>query len=140
MVHSSRGPEDARLIRAAREVNDAKMHHVLARATEMVKANPTARVGYLGLAFKANIATYSALFRRKSTAMRSYTTRGAFGQIIARFPRSRHCGWPAEMNAASTAQARSVCADWSIFQNAPAAAYDSNAISISFHKTHRSWN
>lgn len=53
IVHGA--PEDTPLIRTARNVNDAKMHHVVARATELVEANPVARVACLGLAFKANI-------------------------------------------------------------------------------------
>ncbi len=51
----SSAPEEARVIRTAREVNDAKMHHVLARATALVEAHPHVPVACLGLAFKANI-------------------------------------------------------------------------------------
>ena len=53
IVHGA--PEEAKIIRQARETNDAKMHHVLARAKALVEANPGARVACLGLAFKANI-------------------------------------------------------------------------------------
>ncbi|MGX7951259.1 UDP-N-acetyl-D-mannosamine dehydrogenase [Tsuneonella sp. HG249] len=53
IVHGA--PQEARIIRTAREVNDAKMHHVLARATALVEANPGVPVACLGLAFKANI-------------------------------------------------------------------------------------
>ena len=53
IVHGA--PEQAKMIRAARDINDAKMHHVVARATELVEANPGVKVGCLGLAFKANI-------------------------------------------------------------------------------------
>ena len=53
IVHGA--PEEAKVIRTAREVNDAKMHHVLARASEIVEANPHVPVACLGLAFKANI-------------------------------------------------------------------------------------
>ncbi|MBS0256021.1 MAG: UDP-N-acetyl-D-mannosamine dehydrogenase [Proteobacteria bacterium] len=48
-------PEDTPLIRTARGVNDGKIHHVIARASALVEAHPTARVACLGLAFKANI-------------------------------------------------------------------------------------
>ncbi|QDM41319.1 UDP-N-acetyl-D-mannosamine dehydrogenase [Altererythrobacter sp. TH136] len=51
----SSAPEEARVIRTAREVNDAKMHHVLARANALVEAHPHVPVACLGLAFKANI-------------------------------------------------------------------------------------
>jgi UDP-N-acetyl-D-mannosaminuronic acid dehydrogenase len=53
IVHGA--PEEAKIIRTAREVNDAKMHHVLAQATELVEAHPGVPVACLGLAFKANI-------------------------------------------------------------------------------------
>ena len=53
IVHGA--PEESRIIRAAREINDAKMHHVLARATALIEANPGVPVACLGLAFKANI-------------------------------------------------------------------------------------
>ncbi|WBY16993.1 UDP-N-acetyl-D-mannosamine dehydrogenase [Erythrobacteraceae bacterium WH01K] len=53
IVHGA--PEQANMIRQARETNDAKMHHVLARAKALVDQNPNAQVACLGLAFKANI-------------------------------------------------------------------------------------
>ncbi|MGN6496927.1 MAG: UDP-N-acetyl-D-mannosamine dehydrogenase [Tsuneonella sp.] len=53
IVHGA--PEKAKVIRTAREVNDAKMHHVLARATALIEAHPHVPVACLGLAFKANI-------------------------------------------------------------------------------------
>ncbi|MGC1269280.1 MAG: UDP-N-acetyl-D-mannosamine dehydrogenase [Croceibacterium sp.] len=48
-------PEQSPLIRTARGVNDAKIHHAIARAAELVEANPGVPVACLGLAFKANI-------------------------------------------------------------------------------------
>ncbi|GMM93363.1 UDP-N-acetyl-D-mannosamine dehydrogenase [Qipengyuania sp. MTN3-11] len=53
IVHGA--PEQSRLIRTAREVNDAKMHHVLAKARELVAAAPEGKTAFLGLSFKANI-------------------------------------------------------------------------------------
>ena len=53
IVHGA--PEQAKMIRAARETNDAKMHHVVAQAEALVEANPGVPVACLGLAFKANI-------------------------------------------------------------------------------------
>ena len=53
IVHGA--PEQSPLIRTARGVNDAKMHHVVAQAIQLVDAHPQARVACLGLAFKANI-------------------------------------------------------------------------------------
>ncbi|MBF9152030.1 UDP-N-acetyl-D-mannosamine dehydrogenase [Novosphingobium jiangmenense] len=48
-------PDETPLIRTARNVNDGKMHHVVAKAAELVEAHPGAKVACLGLAFKANI-------------------------------------------------------------------------------------
>jgi UDP-N-acetyl-D-mannosaminuronic acid dehydrogenase len=51
----SAAPERTALIRTAREVNDAKIEHVIAKASAMIEARPAERVACLGLAFKANI-------------------------------------------------------------------------------------
>jgi len=48
-------PEEARLIRAAREVNDAKADYVLDQVRALIEAFPDRAVTCLGLAFKANI-------------------------------------------------------------------------------------
>lgn len=53
IVHGA--PDEAKIIRQARETNDAKMHHVLSRARDLVEEDPDAKVACLGLAFKANI-------------------------------------------------------------------------------------
>jgi UDP-N-acetyl-D-mannosaminuronic acid dehydrogenase len=53
IVHGA--PDEAKIIRQARETNDAKMHHVLARAKALCEAHPDAKIACLGLAFKANI-------------------------------------------------------------------------------------
>ena len=53
IVHGA--PEESRVIRTAREVNDAKMQHVLERASTLVADNPDLQVACMGLAFKANI-------------------------------------------------------------------------------------
>jgi UDP-N-acetyl-D-mannosaminuronic acid dehydrogenase len=53
IVHSA--PQVTPLIRTARGVNDSKIHHVIAQASQLVEANPHAKVACLGLAFKANI-------------------------------------------------------------------------------------
>lgn len=51
----SAAPEETPLIRTAREVNDGKVEHVIARAGALIEAHPQERVAVLGLAFKANI-------------------------------------------------------------------------------------
>ena len=48
-------PAEARLIRTAREVNDAKPEFVLERAEALLAAHPGARLACLGLAFKPDI-------------------------------------------------------------------------------------
>ncbi|MBB3910011.1 UDP-N-acetyl-D-mannosaminuronic acid dehydrogenase [Sphingomonas desiccabilis] len=53
LVHADQ--ENARLIRTAREVNDAKIAHTIARAEALAEAMPGAPIACLGLAFKANI-------------------------------------------------------------------------------------
>jgi len=53
IVHGA--PEDTALIRTARQVNDAKMHHVIERSVALIEAHPGTRIACLGLAFKANI-------------------------------------------------------------------------------------
>jgi UDP-N-acetyl-D-mannosaminuronic acid dehydrogenase len=53
LVHADR--DNTPLIRTAREVNDAKVDYAIARATQLIEANPDVPVACLGLAFKANI-------------------------------------------------------------------------------------
>lgn len=53
IIHGA--PDHSPLIRTAREVNDAKMHHVVAQAEALIEAHPGVPVACLGLAFKANI-------------------------------------------------------------------------------------
>lgn len=48
-------PERARLIRTAREVNDAKPPYLLAKVEELVAGNPQARIACLGLAYKPDV-------------------------------------------------------------------------------------
>jgi UDP-N-acetyl-D-mannosaminuronic acid dehydrogenase len=63
IVHGA--PEQTPLIRTARRVNDGKIDHVIDRASAMIEANPTMKVGCMGLAFKANIDDF-----RESPAMK----------------------------------------------------------------------
>ena len=53
IVHGA--PDDAKLIRTGREVNDRKMHHVTERALRLIEDNPNLDVACLGLSFKANV-------------------------------------------------------------------------------------
>ena len=53
LVHADR--TNTPLIRTAREVNDGKTDHVIARAIELIEHLPHGNVACMGLAFKANI-------------------------------------------------------------------------------------
>ena len=53
IVHSD--PENAKMIRTAREVNDAKTDYVVEHASNVIDEAPEADIACLGLAFKANI-------------------------------------------------------------------------------------
>ncbi len=77
IVHSS--PEHSPLIRTARGVNDCKIHHVIAQADALVKANPNAKVACLGLAFKANIDD----FRESPARLVAATLARRFGSRIS---------------------------------------------------------
>jgi UDP-N-acetyl-D-mannosaminuronic acid dehydrogenase len=53
IVHGD--PGNARIIRTAREVNDAKTDHVVAKASDLIDETLAGDIACLGLAFKANI-------------------------------------------------------------------------------------
>ena len=73
IVHGA--PDESPLIRTARNVNDGKVDHVIKRAGALIEANPDARIGCLGLAFKANIDDFRESPAKKVAA-----------ELAARFP------------------------------------------------------
>jgi UDP-N-acetyl-D-mannosaminuronic acid dehydrogenase len=76
IVHGA--PEQSPLIRTARNVNDGKVEHVIARAAALIRGNPGKRVACMGLAFKANIDDF-----RESPAMKvAAELAGQFGSRI----------------------------------------------------------
>jgi UDP-N-acetyl-D-mannosaminuronic acid dehydrogenase len=76
IVHSA--PELTPLIRTARNVNDGKTDHVIARASALIEAE-AGKVALLGLAFKANVDDF-----RESPAMKIAEVLAAkFGDRIA---------------------------------------------------------
>jgi UDP-N-acetyl-D-mannosaminuronic acid dehydrogenase len=77
IVHGA--PDESPLIRAARGVNDRKIHHVIARASALVEAHPQVRIACLGLAFKANIDD----FRESPARLVAATLARRFGGRIA---------------------------------------------------------
>ena len=82
-------PERTPLIRAAREVNDGKVAHVVEQAAALIEAQPGLPVACLGLAFKANIDD----FRESPALAVTLALAGRFGARVrvvepyaARFP------------------------------------------------------
>jgi len=54
----NQAPDQARLIRTAREVNDSKPHFVMDQARALLAAQPGARIACLGLTFKPDVDDY----------------------------------------------------------------------------------
>jgi UDP-N-acetyl-D-mannosaminuronic acid dehydrogenase len=78
-------PEDARLIRQARLVNDAKPHHVMAKVEQAIAGRPQARVACLGLTYKPDVDDF-----RESPALQIAS------ELSARFPGQVVCADPYE--------------------------------------------
>lgn len=73
----SSAPDEARLIRQARETNDSKPAWVVSEVESLLAANPGGTVAALGLAFKANIDD-----------LRESPSVGIVGELSRRFPQT----------------------------------------------------
>ena len=76
IVHGA--PDATPLIRAGRQVNDAKIHHVIARASTLIEAHPGVPAACLGLTFKADIDD----FRESPARLVAATLARRFGARI----------------------------------------------------------
>ncbi len=79
----AQAPEQARLIRTAREVNDAKPEFVLDKARAILRAEPATRVACLGLSFKPDVDD----FRESPALTIARTLSGEFpGRVVCADP------------------------------------------------------
>ncbi|MFC4253801.1 UDP-N-acetyl-D-mannosamine dehydrogenase [Altererythrobacter xixiisoli] len=76
IVHGA--PAQTPLIRTARGVNDAKIHHAINSAAALIDAHPGASIACLGLAFKANIDD----FRESPARLVAATLARRFGSRV----------------------------------------------------------
>ncbi len=76
IVHGA--PAQTPLIRTARGVNDAKIHHAIKAASDLIEANPGTPIACLGLAFKANIDD----FRESPARLVAATLARRFGSRV----------------------------------------------------------
>jgi UDP-N-acetyl-D-mannosaminuronic acid dehydrogenase len=124
IVHSD--PTNARMIRTAREVNDAKTDYVVARASDLIDAFPKAEIACLGLAFKANIDDFreSPAVKVAARLARRYSRRIKLVEPHASALPMDFAGTGAELIDIDTALERCdvliVLVDHDIFKSVPA--------------------
>ncbi|MET3436714.1 UDP-N-acetyl-D-mannosamine dehydrogenase [Sphingomonas sp. 1185] len=119
-------PQNTPLIRTAREVNDGKTAHIIARASAMIEAQgPDCPVACLGLAFKANIDDFreSPALKVAAALARRF---GARIQIVEPYARSLPSGFDGTGatlididTALETCDAMVVLVDHDIFRSVP---------------------
>ncbi len=98
----AQAPDEARLIRTAREVNDAKPLFILEKARLALERAPNARAACLGLTFKADVDD----FRESPSLQIARTLSAEFpGRIICADPYGDFLGDPAGLDIVSTHQA-----------------------------------
>ena len=119
-------PQNTPLIRTAREVNDGKTAHIIARASAMIEAQgPDRPVACLGLAFKANIDDF-----RESPALKVAVALarrfGARIRVVEPYARSLPSGFDGTGatlididTALETCDAMVVLVDHDIFRSVP---------------------
>lgn len=98
----SQAPAEARLIRTAREVNDAKPLFVLEKARLALKRTPNAKAACLGLAFKADVDD----FRESPSLQIARTLSAEFpGRIVCADPYGDLLGDPSGLDIVPIHQA-----------------------------------
>lgn len=123
IVHGD--PANARLIRTAREVNDAKIDHVFERASRMIDEMPRAEIACLGLAFKANIDDFreSPALKIASRLARRYGPRVKLVEPYAEALPMEFAGTGAELididTAIETCPIFIVLVDHDVFKSVP---------------------
>lgn len=138
IVHAD--PDNARIIRTAREVNDGKTDHVIARASDLIDEFPGEDIACLGLAFKPNIDDFreSPAVKVAARLARRYGRRLKLVEPYARELPGDFAGTDAELIDIDTAIERCgvfiVLVDHDVFKSVPLdervgkAVYDTRGI------------
>lgn len=132
LVHGD--PDNARIIRTAREVNDAKTDHVVAHASDLIDDYPGEDIACLGLAFKANIDDFreSPAVKVAARLARRYGRRVRLVEPYATALPMEFAGSGAELIDLDTALERCgvliVLVDHDIFKSVPADERQSKAV------------
>ncbi|HEX7819357.1 MAG TPA: UDP-N-acetyl-D-mannosamine dehydrogenase [Sphingobium sp.] len=97
IVHGD--PVNSRIIRTAREVNEAKTDYVIAQASKLIDGMPDAEIACLGLAFKPNIDDFreSPAVKIAKRLVDSYGRRVKLVEPYARGLPMEFVGTPAEL-------------------------------------------
>jgi UDP-N-acetyl-D-mannosaminuronic acid dehydrogenase len=102
----AQAPEQSRLIRTAREINDAKPAFVIDQAKALMDADPTARLSCLGLSFKPDIDDFR---ESPALAIASELTRLYPGRVVCAEPNAQ--ALPADHGLTVVEDAEALAAD-----------------------------